>query len=278
MDYGSPFYILMLLLLFLIGFLLWFFIKKLNIKLQRLIVLVIMLINVAQHLFKWAIYPMYEGQGFTALSTAYNMCALLILLMPIAYISKSDSFKDFVFLAGAFAGFITNVIPYWHIGVPVSELGWEYARFYICHALLFFSGMLPLLLSHHKLSYKRFYTVGAYFLLSLMIILVNDVIFICLGVYFEHTPNELYESLYVLNPCWSMHPPAEFPIVEKAVSLFSPDILLGKGDAGYPAPILWYAIPLYIGFSVLSFIVMAMLDRKNFTRDLKALCSRLKQK
>ena len=112
MDYGSPFYISMICLLIFVCALLWLLIRKLSPRMQKLAVFTIMLINAFQHLFKWAIYPIYEGQSFNALSTAYNVCALLILLMPIAFISKSRFLRDYVFIAGAFAGFITNVVPF----------------------------------------------------------------------------------------------------------------------------------------------------------------------
>ncbi len=275
MNYGSPFYILMIFLLLSVCFLLRYFIGKLGVRMQKLVVFSIMLINTLQHLFKWAIYPIYEGQSFNALSTAYNVCALLILLMPIAFLSKSRFLRDYVFIAGAFAGFITNLVPYWHIGIPVSELGWEYARFYICHSLLFFSGMLPLMLGMHRISYRRAPLISLGFLLSICIILINDIVCISLGIYGSYTLDGLYEALYEVNPAMAMHPIENFPILDKIASILTPEIFLPSGNGGVYAPVLWYAIPAFIGFALLPFFVIVFARPKEFLGDIKRLVLRL---
>ncbi len=278
MRYGSPFYLAMIALLLLGLFAIWHFLKKLSAEKQKLFIFIIMLVNTLQHLFKWAIYPIYWNQGFTvlSLSTAYNMCALLILLMPFALFSKSITFRDFMFIAGAFAGLVTNLVPFWHIGKRVSELGWEYVRFYFCHALLFYSGMLPLLLGFHKISYRRSYKIGFGFLISISIILLNDIIAIALGL-FDYPISDLYGSLCKINPCMAMKPSAEFPILDKIAKVLSPDVFTGKNRTGVYVPILWYAIPAYLGFTILSFTVLAVFDRKNFINDMRAIRKRLKK-
>lgn len=275
MDYGSPFYVSMICLMILSCILLWLFIKRLSVKMQKLAVFLIMLANVLQHIFKWAIYPIYEGQSFNALSTAYNVCALLILLMPIAFLSKSRFLRDYVFIAGAFAGFITNVFPFWHIGIPVSELGWEYARFYICHTLLFYSGMLPLMLGMHKISYRRAPLISIGFLLSICLILVNNIICISLGIYGSYTLDGLYEALYEMNPAMSIHPNVNFPILDKIAEILTPEIFLPSGNDGIYAPVLWYAIPTFLGFTALSFTVIVITRPKEFILDCKRFFLRL---
>ena len=50
---------------------------------KRLVVFAIALLNTLQHLLKIYIYPQYAGESFGGRSTAYNMCALLILISPI---------------------------------------------------------------------------------------------------------------------------------------------------------------------------------------------------
>lgn len=276
MDYGSPFYISMILLSVLVCFLLWFFIRKLGPRMQKLAVFSIMLLNLLQHLFKWAIYPIYEGQGFSALSTAYNVCALLIILMPIAFLSKSRFLRDYVFIAGAFAGFITNVVPFWHIGTPVSELGWEYARFYICHSLLFFSGMLPLMLGMHKISYRRSPLISLGFLLSICLIIINDIACIALGIYGDFTLDALYEALSEMNPAMSMHPIESFPILDEIASILTPRAFLPAGnDNGVYVPVLWYAIPVFIAFTLLPFFVIIIARPKEFLCDMKKLFLKL---
>lgn len=275
MDYGSPFYILMICLLIVICIGLWLLIRKLSPRMQRLAVFLIMMINVIQHLFKWAIYPIYEGQGFNALSTAYNVCALLILMMPIAFLSKSRFLRDYVFIAGAFAGFITNVVPFWHIGIPVSELGWEYARFYICHSLLFFSGMLPLMLGMHKISYRRSPLISLGFLMSICLIIINDIVCVSMGIYGTFTLDGLYEALYEMNPAMAMHPNESFPILDKIANVLTPHVFLPSGNNGVYVPVLWYAIPAFIGFTLLPFVVIVVSRPKEFCSDLKKLFSKL---
>lgn len=271
MDYGSPFYLSMIALLLFVCFLLWFFIRKLSPGKQKAAVFIIMLINSLQHLFKWAIYPIYEGQSFNALSTAYNVCALLILLMPIALLSNSRFLRDYVFIAGAFAGFITNVVPFWHIGVPVAELGWEYARFYICHSLLFYSGMLPLMLGMHKISYKRSPLISLGFLLSICLILINDIICISLGIYGGYTLEGLYQALYEMNPAMAMHPHESFPILDEIVRYLTPSVFLPSGNNGVYVPVLWYAVPVFIAFTLLPFLVIVVSRPREFITDLKKL-------
>ena len=271
MYYGSPFYIAMILLLLFVCFLLWFFIRRLSPRMQRVAVFTIMIINVLQHLFKWAIYPIYDGYSFNALSTAYNVCALLILAMPIALLSKSKALREYVFLAGALAGLVTNIVPFWHIGIPVSELGWEYARFYICHSLLFYSGMLPLLLGMHKVSYRRSPLVALGFLFSICVILINDIVCIALGIYGSFTLDGLYDALVEMNPAMCMKPNASFPILDKIVSKMSPSAFLPSGNDGVYVPILWYAIPVFLGVTLLSFVVAALVNRKEFLSDMRKL-------
>lgn len=269
MYYGSPFYIIMIILLLGVCASLRFFIGKLSLEGQKAVVFLIMLINAIQHLFKWAIYPIYEGQGFSALSTAYNVCAFLILLMPIAFVSKSDFLRDFVFLAGAFAGLVTNLVPYWHIGIPVSSLGWEYARFYICHSLLFYSGMLPLLLGMHKLSYRRAPLIGLGFILSVCLIMVNNVVCISLNIYGSFSVENLYEALYEINPAMSMRPIESLPFLSKIASYTTPSLFLPSGQTGRYTPILWYAIPTFLGFSFLAFLTIVLINPKELVSDLK---------
>ena len=271
MFYGSLLYILSICVALAVMAGLFFLLRRRSVKTQKIVVFSLMLINILQHLFKSFIYPQYAGDGFTMVNTAYNMCALLILLSPFVYFSRSNFWKDFTFYVGTVAGLIAIAVPIWFIGKDITELGFEYIRFYFCHILLFLSSGLTLLLGHHRPSYRCFPKIGIAFLLSLLIILLNDALCVILGLASGHEPHDLYNTLRALNPCWSMGPPANgsFAPVVSLIHALSPAFLCGKNATGLYAPILWYAIPLYIGITLVAFPVCVLTDRKNFLSDVK---------
>lgn len=271
MNYGSPFYIGSIALLLILTGLLWFLFRKCSEKTQKKLIFAFMAINTLQHFLKPIIYPQYWGMGFSSLSTAYNMCAVLIILSPFVYVSKNRFLKNFVLFIGSVAGIGAIAIPVWYIGMPVQQLGWDYLRFYICHALLFISSILPLLLKHHTASYKEFWQIGLGFLMALSVILINDVIFMSIGLFPGADAANLYQSLLQTNPCMMMGPKESFSWLVDIIKYMSPSVFLGNNAAGQYAPILWYAIPLYIGISIISFVVFILVDWKHFKEDIMKL-------
>lgn len=261
-TYGSPLYLITVASAPLLAALLWFLLKKKSKKVQKLLIASIMLANIIQHLFKSVIYPQYAGQGFTAISTAYNMCALLILISPIALFANWRPLKNFLFFTGTVAGIAAIIVPAWYIGSPVKTLGWDYFRYYICHLGLFLSSVLPLAFQHHTPRRKEFWQVGLLFLLALCVILLNDVIFMAMGLYPNADINHFYDCMVEINPFGMMGPPAMASWVENLVQPLSPSIFLGNNPAGLYVPILWYAIPLYLGISLLCLVTFFIFDRK----------------
>ena len=63
---------------------------------KRLAVFLLALLNTLQHLLKIYIYPQYAGESFGGRSTAYNMCALLILISPIILLIGSQLWQNFL--------------------------------------------------------------------------------------------------------------------------------------------------------------------------------------
>lgn len=254
---------------------LYFLLSKKSEKSKKYTVLSIMLLNVFQHLFKSLIYPQYEGFGFNALNTAYNMCALLILLSPIAFFVKWQPLRNFVFYAGTFAGFIAVLVPYWHIG--------EYAftpnviRFFICHALLFTSSLLMLLLGLHKPSYKCFSYLGLGFLLGVCVVIVNDVIALLLGIYVGFDGWTVSDALRELNPCWAFGVPEGFSLVVSIAKFFLPNTFVGENPSGSFVPVIWYAVPVYLALTLLALPVCVLFDRRAFVSDIIALKKRIKR-
>ena len=260
-TYGSPLYLITVVSAPLLAALLWFLFKKKSKKVQKLLIASIMLANIIQHLFKSVIYPQY-AQGFTAISTAYNMCALLILISPIALFANWRPLKNFLFFTGTVAGIAAIIVPAWYIGSPVKTLGWDYFRYYICHLGLFLSSVLPLAFQHHTPRRKEFWQVGLLFLLALCVILLNDVTIMAMGLYPNADINHFYDCMVEINPFGMMGPPTMASWVENLVQPFSPSIFLGNNPAGLYVPILWYAIPLYLGISLLCLVTFFIFDRK----------------
>lgn len=271
--YGSAAYFIYIAAALIFCAALYFILRGKSQKIQKYVILGIMLINVCQHLFKSFIYPQYAGLGFSAFNTAYNMCAALILVSPITLIFKFRTLRDFVFYAGSFAGIIAIVIPYWHIGA--DALNPEAVRSFICHALLFSTSVLPLLLGLHKPSYRCFYKIGLCFLLFLCIITLNDFLCIVIGIYpgLENMPP--LDALYLANPVWAFGPPDNFLFILDIARAFSPNSWVG-GSGGRCLPIFWYAIPVYLFITAAAFCVCTAVDRKNFVSDLKKYIQKIK--
>ena len=266
-SYASAAHVMYILIALLIPTVLYFVLRGKSQKMQKYVIISIMLLNVFQHLFKSLIYPQYLGFGFNALNTAYNMCAFLILISPIALLIPIRPVRDFVFYAGSFAGIIAVIVPYWHIGEYAFT--WDVIRFFICHALLFTSSVLTIALGLHKPSYKCFPFLGLGFLLGVGLVILNDVICLSLGIYigFEHM--EIGEALRTMNPCWSFGVPEQFSFIIPVAKFFLPDFMVGENATGSFTPILWYAIPVYLAMTLLAFPITVAVDRKRFSYDLK---------
>ena len=274
-NYFSPAHLIYIFLALGIAAGLYFALRKASVRTQRIVIVSIMILNVIQHLFKSYIYPQYEGLGFNALNSAYNMCALLILASPLAYFSRSDRFRDFIFYTGSVAGMIAILIPYWNIGDKM--LSADVIRFFICHVLLFASSILTLLLGHHKPSWRSSYRIAIGFFISLVVIILNDIVFLYMGLYPGVDVKNLYESLDAINPVWSFGPPEAFAFVEDLVKLVSPGVFVGENKAGLFVPVLWYFVPIFLAISIFSLPITALVDKENFIADMNTVKARVKK-
>ena len=68
-----------------------------------------------------------------------------------------------------------------------------------------------------------------------------------------------------------MGPKESFSWLVDIIKYLSPSVFMGNNASGQYAPILWYAIPLYIGISIISFVVFILVDRKHFKEDIMKL-------
>ena len=262
-NYGSIMYFAYLLAAVGLCLLFYFLLRKQSVRVKKTAVFFIALANFAQHIFKAQLYPQYRDNFSPHLSSAYNICAFLILISPFVVLFGGQLIRNFVSCVGAFGGMGAMLIPYWFIGK--SAFGWEVYRFYICHALLFISSFLPALLGLHKLEWKHCWKIGLLFFGMLFLILVNDAVLIHFGLYPVSNKENLFAALSELNPGWSMHPTAQFEWLVDIIAFFSPSFFLGNNPWGVYIPILWYAIPLYLGITLLVCIMCKL--SKVFTKS-----------
>lgn len=263
--YGSFAHILSVLLALLLCAGLFFLLRGKSRKTQKTVILTIMALNIFQHLFKTLIYPQYAGLGFTSLSTAYNMCATLILISPFAMLISFKPLKDFVFYIGSVAGLAVLLVPYWSIGKAIFDP--EFLRSFICHAMLFISSILPLLLGLHKPHYKCAFMLGVCFLAVILIIILNDAVCILLGIYPGVEGMTVSDALYRISPVWSFGAPEEFSWVLRVVDVFSPDAFTGNDGKTPLVPLLWYAMPLYLGITLIALPICIAADYRRFRAD-----------
>ena len=246
-------------------------------KTKKLAVVVIASINLAQHLLKGLIYPHYWGGNYSLhLSSAYNVCAFLIISSPFIWLFGNRLLKNFLTYIGSIAGMIAMLVPYWFIGQSAFQS--EAYRFYLCHSLLFISSLLPVFLGLVKLEWKHFWKIGLLFFTMLAIIIVNDIFFIVIGHYPVSNPSDIYGSLREINPCWSITAPAGFDWLMKIISSFTPAFLRGGNASGFYVPILWYAIPMYLGITLVAFVVCVLCDLSAFKAYLSAIKENMSKK
>ena len=258
---------------------LFFALRNKSEKVKRIVLLSIAFANLAQHIFKPFIYPHYWGNFSPHLSSAYNVCAFLILVTPFVLLFGNELLRNYMTYLGTIAGMIAMLVPYWFIGK--SAFQWEAYRFYLCHTLLFISSILPALLGFHKMRWRHFWKMGLLFLAMLAIILLNDAFFVSIGCYDGTIPDDVYGSLCLINPCWSVLPPENFDWLVSIIAFFSPSFLMGGNSAGFYVPVLWYAIPMYLGITLAAFVVCAIIDTSSFKHDfsmLKQLVKRICKK
>ncbi len=239
-NYGSPAYFLFIFMALALAFVMFLLLRRRPMRVKRRVILALMLLNVFQHLFKSVLYPHLGISGFTALSTAYNMCALLILISPIALLFKIPHLRDLVFPIGTVAGIIAIAVPYWSIGKPATDP--DYIRSFICHALLFTTSVLPLLFGIHTPRRRRAWCLGLSFIGAIILILLNDAVCVLIGIY-PGIPSysNVYYALSVINPLWSFGPPPEFAFLRPLFDFFG------------GLPVVWYALPMYIGITLLAY-------------------------
>ncbi len=269
LDFLSPAYFICLLLAAAFIVAMYFLLRKAPMKIKKMTLLLLMLVNIFQHLGKGMVWPHLFGTGFGHINTAYNVCAFLILLSPFALFSKNSALKDFMTYVGTIGPSLAIIVPYWFQGQNVFT--WEAARFYFCHNLLIATSILPALLGMSKPNYKNFWKISLLFFLMLILIVFNDIVCVSLG-WLGNGTETLFEALYSANPCMVMHPalPNGFGFVLDLIRAFTPAAFWGSAEKPF-VPLLWYAIPVFLAIALLAFLFGILFDGKRFREDVKKL-------
>ena len=90
-----------------------------------------------------------------------------------------------------------------------------------------------------------------------------------IGLYPEGIGVSLYDQLLQINPCMMMAPKGKITWLVGILKTGSPSAFLGNNPNGRYAPILWYALPVYLGISIAAFAVFALLNWKDFRKSMK---------
>lgn len=224
---------------------------------RRTAVFAVAMLNLFQHLFKPFVWPHLRGTGFGLENTAYNVCALLIIVTPLSILFGGELLLEFIACIGSAAGAFTLLLPYWFFGgTPFS---WEFLRAWTCHAMLLCSSALLLLFGLVRFRFRHCFRFGFLFVAMLATVLINDMIVLAL----TEGRTGLYARLLALNPLWVMGPTERYPLLASLFESSSPAFLLKSAAHGY-APVLWYAVPFYILITIIAFLLGALLDRENF--------------
>ena len=224
---------------------------------KRAAVFSIAMLNLFQHLFKSLVWPHMRGAGFGLENTAYNVCALLIIATPFAILFEGELLLEFIACVGTAGGALTLFLPYWFFGE--TPFSWEFLRAWTCHALLLCSSALLLAFDLVRFRFRHCFRFGFLFTAMLSLVFINDALVLAL----TDGRTGLYERLLALNPLWMMGPTERHPLLAGLFESCSPAFLLENAAHGY-APVLWYALPLYILITIVAFLLGALLDRENF--------------
>jgi hypothetical protein len=245
---------------------LWYLLRNKSRSIQKTVIFAITLLNLLQHMLKIYIYPQYWGEPFGARSTAYNMCAFLIMASPFIFLFGSELWRNFITYVGTVAGSMSLCVTYW-MADPLEEQ----LRFVICHGLLLITSCLPALLGIYKINCRKCWRLPFVFYACLMILIVNDVITYSLGIAGDVSGITLHEFLLSENPCWAMCAPIEYPIAGKIAAFLSPKAFEG-------VPILWLAIPFFLIVTLAAIGLGSIFDNKRFKADLSAALAYVKTK
>lgn len=235
----------------------YFILRNRSQKTQKIVILVLILLNVLQHLLKpWVWYPLFHGVFNIRSISFYNVCATMILLSPVVFLCKSKGLKDALFFLGNLGG----IMSLWFITIEygVNILTVEFSRYFLCHAILMMTSTLPVLLGLHTLSLRNFWKVGLCFLALEAIVFVDNFIIYLFRNGFDW--GKTYNQVYTENEIFICHAADQDFLKNTFLRDFHPKYVIDDGTCFY-IPILWSAWAIYPVMSGFVFLVMWLLTK-----------------
>ncbi len=257
---------------------LYFGLKRLDARTQKIILFGFLTLGLLLHFLKVYIPP-YSVDEARMLRDAWfvNICGANIALFPFLFWCKNKHAKDYMFYIGVISGLLALVYPEEPMA-KVDQLAefWDIVRFYYHHWMLLAIPLLTVLLGHHTLSWKRVLAAPVGLLLVMLFIMLNQIFQSELG-YIPLRSADLFTVNYKnTSYIWG---PGSAGSVGQLFTYFCPDffryIPVGEyaGQEKY-WPWFWLIFPVFILVTPLAFGLCMIFDAKNFRKDLVRLFSR----
>lgn len=258
---------------------LYFLLRNKKLKTQKITLFSLLIFALALHFLK-CLFPPYSNNINILYREIWfiNICGANIFLFVFIYISKSSTWKDYMFYLGILGGALALLYPIEPIEKDnqVAEF-LDIIRFYIHHILLWVIPLLMVHLGHHKLSYKNVWKVPGCLLLVFLFIILNQIFQSELG--FTGLRNNDFLNINYKNTSYIWEPKDDF--ISKALASLCPKFFktVPVGEfAGEPKywPWFWLIIPSHIIFIPICFLMSLIFDFKSFKEDMKKLFNRIK--
>ena len=112
---------------------LFFILRNKTQKTQKIVLFSLLVFNFLLH-FSRAFYASGVGD-FLSMVSFRNLCATSVIFFPFIFLSKNETWRDYMVYVGILSGFGTMLYPEGVLGEEMTTFdNW---RFYICHMLLF---------------------------------------------------------------------------------------------------------------------------------------------
>ncbi len=251
---------------------LYFLLRKLPLKWQKIILFSLLVLGFLLHFLKAFIppYSVDEARWFRD-SWFSNICAANIALFPFMFWSKSDNVKDYMFYIGLLSGLLAFVYPQEPMA-KVDQLSeqLDILRFYYHHWQLFAVPLLMALLKIYRPSYKRIWVAPVGLLMLMLFIILNQIFQSELGFVPLRSNQEFFAIGYKnTSYIWG---PGTNDAIGSFFALFTPKFFKTVPVGQYAGqekywPWFWMIVPVFVIVTPLAFLFCMIFDGKNFRKD-----------
>lgn len=256
---------------------LYFLLRHKSPKTIKIVLLSMLVFNFVLHFTK-GLYEPYKSDPYNLASGLWfiNLCATSVLFFPLIFISKNDTWRDYMIYMGILAGAATMIYPEGVLGREVFVF--ETWRFYICHMLLFVVSCLMLVLGVHKLDYRRIIRIPFCALAMFLFIMVNCVLMSELG--FTQVRGDNFFEINYNNQSLVWGPER---VGGDFLKVFTPDFMkyvpFGEhaGELKY-WPFFWLVVPTFVYGIVGCLLLCLPFEHKHIKQDWLAFREKIRQK